>query len=186
MKTKGSWWLIGGFLVCLLVMPSFVRADVTIDGGTETIMVDLEGINNGTTSPGIHTTVSGTTRNAYVTDTGAIETEGIAAILTNANGWSVNVSSGGSLTGTNYGVLFDDDGDGPYFNGTLTNYGNIEGGVHGALMSYGTITNYGNLMGGSRAASFWSDGTGTATVTNSGIMSGSESGITFHSEAARV
>ena len=185
MKTKGSWWLIGGFLVCLLVMPSFVRADVTVSGGTETGMVDLEGINNGTVTPGDYTTVSGTTRNAYVTDTGAVDTGDTAAILTNANGWSVNVSSGGSLTGGNYGVLFDEDGNNPYLNGSLTNYGSIYGGTHGALMNYGTITNYGSLTAGiGSGAIFSSDGTGTATVTNSGTLSGGDNGLEFYNPSA--
>lgn len=182
MKKKG-WigFLMGVFFCLLMVMPSFVHADVTVSGGTESSMVDLEGINNGSVTPGTFTTQSGTTRNAYVTDSGAVNTGDNAAILTNANGWSVNVSSSGLLTGGNYGVLFDDDGNNPYLNGTLTNYGSISGGTHGALMNYGTITNYGSLTAGiGSGAIFWSEGTGTATVINSGTMSGGDNGLEFY------
>ena len=72
MKKKG-WigFLIGIVFGLTMAMPSFVLADVTVSGGTESSMVDLEGINNGSVTPGPFTTQSGTTRNAYVTDTGS-------------------------------------------------------------------------------------------------------------------
>jgi uncharacterized protein with beta-barrel porin domain len=182
MKKKGWIGFLIGIVFCLtMAMSSFVLADVTVSGGTESSMVDLEGINNGSVTPGSYTTVSGTTRNAYVTDTGAVNTSDSAAILTGETGWNVNVSGGGSLTGGDYGVLFDDDGNNPHLNGILTNYGSIYGGSAGALMNYGTITNYGSLTAGiGSGAHFASEGTGTATVTNYGTMSGGDNGLFFH------
>jgi uncharacterized protein YhjY with autotransporter beta-barrel domain len=173
MKKKGWIGFSIGFVFCLLMaMPSSILADVTVSGGTESSMVDLEGINNGTVTPGPFTTQSGTTRNAYITDTGSVSTSDSAALLTNANGWNVNVSDGGSLQGNNFGVLFDANDDSPFFSGTLTNRGSIYGGDDGVLLGAGTITNYHTIGGGGNGIYFYNVDGGTATVTNSGNITG--------------
>jgi len=50
---RRSWigFLVGVVFCLLMVLPSFVHADVTISGGTESSYVDLEGINDGSVPP---------------------------------------------------------------------------------------------------------------------------------------
>jgi uncharacterized protein YhjY with autotransporter beta-barrel domain len=155
-----------------MVLPSFVHADVTISGGTESSYVDLEGINDGSVPPGTFTTQSGTTLNAYVTGSGGVTTSDEVALWANANGWSINISNGGNINASNgVGVYFGDVSTN-FYSGTLTNSGDIYGYNNGVVMGSGTITNSGTIESDYNGVYMYGGGTDTATVINSGTIQG--------------
>ena len=98
-------FLMGGIFCLLMVLSSFVHADVTIDTA-ETSTVDLETRNSGSSS-----------RNAYVTGSGSVITSDGNALWASVNGWNMTVQSGGYIEGYYNGVYMG--------SGTVTNYGTV-------------------------------------------------------------
>jgi uncharacterized protein YhjY with autotransporter beta-barrel domain len=174
---KNVWikFLMGGVFCLLIVMPSFVHADVTINSA-ETSMVDLETRNSG-----------GSDRYATVTGSGSVITSDNDALWASVNGWNITVN--GQITGSGgQGILFNSasDSSGNYLSGTVTNTGSIYGHHNGIVMGSGTVTNYGSgsITGNEYySVSFINNGTGTAagTVINAGYLGGWLGGINLYS-----
>jgi len=195
MKKKKGWvgFLVGIFFGLAMAMPSFVLADVTVSGGTESNMVDLEGINNGSVTPGPYTTQNGTTRNAYVTDTGmiSVNTTGDPGLWASVNGWNIDISDDGIVRAMDstpysvYGVIFNSisDGSGNFLSGTLTNAGRINAAYYdgiGVGIGTGTITNSGMIQGDLYGVYSNGSGTGTTALTNSGTIRAWQTGMSFN------
>jgi uncharacterized protein with beta-barrel porin domain len=165
---RRSWlgFLMGVVFCLLMVLPSFVHADVTIDNWTGSSyyygQVDLETLNSGSSS-----------RNATVTGDNSDNT-----LWASVSGWNINVTGGEVNTSSedDYGVVFSLYGnDSNLVSGTLTNSGYIYGYENTVSMASGTVTNYGTIYSDSdNGVYIYGYGgyeTGTATVNNYGTIS---------------